>query len=174
VLTLTLTGLAADRAPAGGPGSKPGRRLGRRHARRRCNRHSRPPMVSDRGHRHRRRPRRGCRVGTHNVRLRVATTATDHIGLSVSDHPRRDHKRSIGPVQTASYLRWADQRIRTGRVASRVCEPTRPRRHLAARPAVHRPSGTAPSRRPVLRERRPRRSSRAEVPQGPEHPPNRT
>jgi uncharacterized membrane protein YoaK (UPF0700 family) len=28
VLTLTLTGLAADSAPAGGPGAKPGRRLG--------------------------------------------------------------------------------------------------------------------------------------------------
>jgi len=65
VLTLTLTGLAADSAPAGGPGARP-----HRHARRRRRRRCHPPVVPDRGHRPRHCPRRGRRWRLH-LRTRI-------------------------------------------------------------------------------------------------------
>ena len=75
VLTLTLTGLAADSALAGGSGARPARRLGSVAAMlgRRRRRRGPPPVVPDRGHRDRRRPgrhRRRRRHGPHRARAR--------------------------------------------------------------------------------------------------------
>jgi uncharacterized membrane protein YoaK (UPF0700 family) len=110
VLTLTLTGLAADSTLAGGPGAKPHRRLGSvaSHARRRGRRGKHPAVVPGRGHLDRGRPgRRRRRRLLHRHpghqaawwAARPAVTAAGQ-GTTVTGHrPARTSRTASDPTK---------------------------------------------------------------------------